>query len=99
MKPRGYPISRGIDEREVQPDRPRKSGGTENTFAIYLVDLDAARTELLPLRHCETTEITRPDGDTEGQVCRLLTDYTQPHTSPLCFGSERHLRKCRLDAD
>ncbi|PRD40551.1 DNA polymerase IV [Phyllobacterium phragmitis] len=58
-----YLIARGIDERPVQPNRPRKSVGAEDTFAVDIFDLDAARAELAPLadkvwRHCETKEIS-----------------------------------------
>jgi DNA polymerase-4 len=58
-----YRISRGIDERPVQPNRPRKSVGAEDTFAVDIFDLDAARAELMPLaekvwRHCEAKEIS-----------------------------------------
>ncbi len=53
-----YRISRGIDERPVQPDRPRKSVGAEDTFAVDIFALEAARAEITPLvekvwRHCE----------------------------------------------
>ncbi|KQV37670.1 MULTISPECIES: DNA polymerase IV [unclassified Rhizobium] len=53
-----YNISRGIDHRDVQPDRPRKSVGAEDTFMIDIFDLEAARAEIMPLaakvwRHCE----------------------------------------------
>ncbi|WP_421590979.1 DNA polymerase IV [Shinella sp. M27] len=53
-----YNISRGIDNRAVQPDRPRKSVGAEDTFIVDIVDLAAARAEITPLaakvwRHCE----------------------------------------------
>ncbi|WP_436799589.1 DNA polymerase IV [Rhizobium oryzicola] len=53
-----YRISRGIDERPVQPDRPRKSIGAEDTFRVDLFDFAAAKAELAPLtekvwRHCE----------------------------------------------
>lgn len=53
-----YRISRGIDERPVQPDRQRKSVGAEDTFAADIFDLEAARAEITPLvakvwRHCE----------------------------------------------
>lgn len=53
-----YNISRGIDNRAVQPDRPRKSVGAEDTFMVDIVDLDAARAEITLLaakvwRHCE----------------------------------------------
>jgi len=53
-----YGIARGIDNREVQPDRPRKSIGAEDTFSTDLVDLALAMAELAPLaakvwRACE----------------------------------------------
>ncbi|MCR6502057.1 DNA polymerase IV [Shinella sp. CPCC 101442] len=53
-----YNISRGVDHRAVQPDRPRKSIGAEDTFMVDIVDLGAARAEITPLaakvwRHCE----------------------------------------------
>ena len=44
-----YRISRGIDNRPVQPNRERKSIGTEDTFATDIYDLNKARTELAPL--------------------------------------------------
>lgn len=44
-----YNISRGIDNRAVQPDRPRKSVGAEDTFMVDIVDLAAARAEITPL--------------------------------------------------
>ncbi|MGD9479689.1 DNA polymerase IV [Shinella sp. G-2] len=53
-----YNISRGIDNRPVQPDRPRKSVGAEDTFMVDIMDLGPARAEITPLaakvwRHCE----------------------------------------------
>jgi len=53
-----YRISRGIDERPVEPDRQRKSIGAEDTFATDIFDLDVARQETAALvakvwRHCE----------------------------------------------
>jgi len=42
-------IARGIDERPVEPDRPRKSVGTEDTFAVDIFDLVPAQAELRPL--------------------------------------------------
>nr|WP_246592125.1 hypothetical protein [Aminobacter anthyllidis] len=58
-----YQIVRGIDERSVQPDRPRKSVGAEDTFAVGIFALDAARAELAPLaervwRHCEAKHLS-----------------------------------------
>lgn len=53
-----YRIARGIDERPVEPDRPRKSVGAEDTFATDIFEIEAARDELRPLvakvwRYCE----------------------------------------------
>jgi len=57
-----YRISRVIDDRPVQPDRPRKSVGAEDTFAVDIFDLEAARAEVTPLvekvwRHCEAKNL------------------------------------------
>jgi DNA polymerase-4 len=57
-----YGISRGIDERPVQPDRVRKSIGAETTFFQDLYDLAAMREALTPTinkvwRHCQATGI------------------------------------------
>lgn len=57
-----YRIARGIDERPVQPDRPRKSVGAEDTFATDIFELAAARRELEPLidkvwRYCQDRSI------------------------------------------
>jgi DNA polymerase IV len=58
-----YGIARGIDERQVRPDRIRKSVGAEDTFVEDIDDLDAAKSELRPLvekvwRYCEAHDIT-----------------------------------------
>jgi len=42
-------ISRGIDEREVKPNRPHKSIGAETTFDIDLKDTEALLARLKPL--------------------------------------------------
>ncbi|TDR34796.1 DNA polymerase-4 [Aquamicrobium defluvii] len=41
-----YHISRGIDERPVQPNRERKSIGTEDTFPEDIYDIKVAQAEL-----------------------------------------------------
>jgi DNA polymerase IV len=53
-----YWISREVDNREVRPNRIRKSVGAENTFSSDLTEFDAMTAELQPLidkvwRHCE----------------------------------------------
>ncbi len=69
-----YRISRGIDERPVQPDRPRKSIGAEDTFAADIFDLGAAKAELIPLagkvwRHAENKRIS-------GRTVTLTVKYS-----------------------
>nr|WP_275592548.1 DNA polymerase IV [Aquamicrobium sp. NLF2-7] len=58
-----YRISRGIDERPVQPNRERKSIGAEDTFVEDISDLHTAKTELAPLAekvwgHCEAKHLS-----------------------------------------
>lgn len=58
-----YGIARGIDERQVRPDRIRKSVGAEDTFVDDISDLGLAIAELKPLaeklwRHCEANGIS-----------------------------------------
>ncbi len=69
-----YRISRGIDERPVQPNRERKSISAEDTFAEDIFELDDARTEVSSLvakvwRHCETKQM-------RGRTITLKVKYT-----------------------
>lgn len=57
-----YWISRGIDHRQVRPDRIRKSVGAENTFSEDLFNSGMAEIELQPIiakvwRYCEKSGI------------------------------------------
>lgn len=57
-----YWISRGVDERPVQPDRIRKSIGAENTFSRDLATLEEMKQALIPIidkvwDHCARTGI------------------------------------------
>lgn len=68
-----YRIARGIDERAVQPDRPRKSVGAEDTFVTDIFEFEAAHAELAPLiakvwRHCEANS-------TRGRTVTLKVKY------------------------
>jgi DNA polymerase-4 len=44
-----FALSRGVDDREVQPNRERKSVGAEDTFPIDISTIDEARTLVAPL--------------------------------------------------
>lgn len=73
-----YNISRGIDHRAVQPDRPRKSVGAEDTFTVDIFDLEAARAEITPLatkvsRHCESKDL-------KGRTVTLKVKYADFQT-------------------
>ncbi|WP_018236798.1 DNA polymerase IV [Ensifer sp. BR816] len=57
-----YGIARGIDNRQVKPDRVRKSVGAEDTFSEDIHSLEPAREGLQPLiekvwGYCEANEI------------------------------------------
>jgi DNA polymerase-4 len=58
-----YGIARGIDDRQVRPDRIRKSVGAEDTFGEDISALDFATSELTPLAqkvwgYCEKNGIS-----------------------------------------
>ncbi len=89
--PHFYGIARGIDEREVCPNRPRKSIGAEDTFVEDIDDLRLATSELKPLAekvwsYCEvkgfrgkTVTVKIKYGD--------FTQSTRSKTGPFCFAS------------
>jgi DNA polymerase IV len=57
-----YRIARGVDERPVEPNRPRKSIGAEDTFDVDIYERDTARSEITSLvakvwNHCAATEV------------------------------------------
>jgi DNA polymerase IV len=57
-----YLIARGVDDRPVEPDRPRKSIGAEDTFQVDIYERDDARAEITPLvatvwRHCKAKKV------------------------------------------
>ena len=49
-----YEIARGIDTREVEPNRERKSLGTEITFQSDVTDL----TEMIPVIQQQSQEVS-----------------------------------------
>ena len=73
-------ICRGIDEREVKPDRPYKSVSAERTFDEDLRDPERLAAELERIAgyawdRVERAEVTGPDRDAQGQVRRLHADH------------------------
>jgi DNA polymerase IV len=82
-----YGIARGIDDRQVKPNRIRKSVGAEDTFVEDIADLDLATAELKPLaekvwRYCEAQGIS---GKTV-TVKIKYSDFTQATRSRTASG-------------
>lgn len=80
-----YNIVRGVDGRDVEPNRVRKSVGAEESFAEDLVDRDAM---VVALREIAETVKRRMDGaETKGRTLTLkvkYADYTQVTRSRTC---------------
>nr|WP_281434973.1 DNA polymerase IV [Rhizobium lemnae] len=87
-----YGIARGIDNRQVKPDRVRKSIGSEDTFAADISDLGAAKAELALLvgkiwAYCGARNMT-------AKTVTLKVKYsdfqqiTRSRTQTLCFVNE-----------
>lgn len=90
-----YWISRGIDHRQVRPDRIRKSVGAENTFSDDLFTSGEAEIELQPIiakvwRYCEKSGI-------RGRTVTLKVKYadfriiTRSRTLPQPVASEAEI--------
>lgn len=90
-----HQIARGIDERPVEPHRPRKSVGAEDTFADDIFDLEPARREVASLvekvwSYCEARAIS-------GRTVTLKVKYadfrqiTRSRTLSTAFGSAAEL--------
>jgi DNA polymerase IV len=68
MAPWLVQLAHGVDDRPVEPNRPRKSVGTENTFAHDLVDISDVREKV--------TELAREVGawlERKGIFARTIT--------------------------
>lgn len=61
-------LAHGIDDRRVEPDRPSKSSGTENTYAQDVVDLGRIRDEIARMAREAATWLDR-----EGLYARTVT--------------------------
>ena len=96
-------ICRGIDEREVKPDRPYKSVSAERTFDEDLRDPDRLAAELERIAGYawdagRARRGDRPDGDAQGQVRRFhdhhaVEELRRSGARP-CQRSPRPARRC-----
>lgn len=95
-----HDISRGIDNRPVQPDRPRKSIGCEDTFARDIHDLPAASAELrrMAARVWHDSQARHLRGRTVTIKLRYSDFHTitRRQTLPAAFASEDELTAAAL---
>ena len=69
-----FQIAHGIDEREVKPDRVRKSVGAENTFATDISDIDDMKDRLVEV--ADTVERRLKRINTAGRTLTLKVRYS-----------------------
>lgn len=69
-----YKIARGIDDRQVNPDRVRKSVGAENTYATDISDIDVMHQKLREV--AETVERRLKRIHTSGRTVTLKVRYS-----------------------
>lgn len=95
-----HSIARGVDERPVEPHRPRKSLGTEDTFAEDVFELEAARQEVAALvaKVWRYAEPKRVRGRTVTLKVKFsdFSQITRSHTQATCFGSAAELEASAL---
>lgn len=75
-----YDLCRGIDNREVEPNRPRKSMSTEETFPADLVSLAQCEEKLVELFQELAADLAQKDParDVRGIFVKLkFSDFTQ----------------------
>ncbi len=87
-----YGIARGIDNRQVKPDRVRKSIGSEDTFAADISDLGAAKAELALLvakiwAYCGARNMTAKTVTVKVKYSDFQ-QITRSRTQTLCFVNE-----------
>lgn len=100
-----YRIARGSDDRPVQPDRPRKSIGAEDTFTSDIFELEVAKAELAPLvakvwRHCEDRGFSGKTVTVKVKYAdfQIITRSRTIHGSIRCEGKLRELAVSLLEA-
>lgn len=100
-----YRIARGIDDRPVQPDRPRKSVGAEDTFTSDIFELEVAKAELAPLvakvwRYCEDRGFFGKTVTVKVKYAdfQIITRSRTIHGSIRCEGKLRELAVSLLEA-
>lgn len=78
-----FDLSRGIDERRVNPDRERKSVGAEDTFMEDITAIDEARSRIAPL------------ADKIWKVCEARALYGRTVTLKVKFSNFEQMTRAR----
>ncbi|MGO6855692.1 DNA polymerase IV [Rhizobium beringeri] len=86
-----YGIAHGIDDREVKPNRVRKSVGAEDTFMADIHSFDPARDGIQPLiekvwSYCDANEISAKTVTLKMKYSDF-TQITRSKTVAMAFGS------------
>ena len=90
-----YGIARGIDHRQVKPDRVRKSIGSEDTFAQDIAQLEPAKAEIATLvakiwAYCGVRNMTAKTVTVKVKYSDFQ-QITRSRTQSQCFTSEAEL--------
>lgn len=90
-----YGIARGIDHRQVKPDRVRKSIGSEDTLAQDIALLEPAKAEIATLvskiwAYCGARNMTAKTVTVKVKYSDFQ-QITRSRTQSLCFNSEAEL--------
>lgn len=92
-----YGIARGIDDRQVKPNRLRKSVGAEDTFMVDIHSFDQARQGIQPLiekvwGYCDANEISAKTVTLKVKYADF-TQVTRSKTVAMPFGSVADLEE------
>ncbi|MGO8316050.1 DNA polymerase IV [Rhizobium johnstonii] len=92
-----YAIARGIDDRQVKPNRVRKSVGAEDTFMVDIHLFDPARDGIQPLiekvwAYCDANEISAKTVTLKVKYADF-TQITRSKTMAMPFGSLAELEE------
>ena len=81
-----YRIARGIDERPVNPNRPRKSWGAETTFQVDLSNKDEMLEHLAKLAESVLPKLARHGLQTNGVTVKVKYDNFEQVTRARTLG-------------
>lgn len=93
-----YKIARGIDDREVSPDRVRKSVGAENTFSTDIEDLEEIKSELREISATVERRLKRIQTAGKTVTLKVRYDNFEIATRSETYGKDLQLADELFDA-